>query len=1063
MNKRIISAALIACMGLGAAAQTPYWQDKDVVSVNGNSQRTEVIFHPTREAALTSTFEGGANYLSLNGTWKFRYFDSHRQIPENIEKTTAGEAASWDDIKVPGNWERQGFGTAIYSNTEYDFAPSNPCPPQLPEDVPAGVYSRSFTVPADWDGRAVYLNVCGAKSGVYVYVNGKEVGYSEDSKSLVRYNITDYLQKGENSLVIKIYRYSTGSYLECQDFWRISGIERDVYLSSEKQDKGFDFEVVSTLDDTYTDGIFSLILTLADNTKADFSYELLDAKGQVVLQGAREGAVNGDKFDGVVKGAELWSAEHPNLYTLVMNLDGEYTRFSVGFRRFEICDSEEKDPQGKPYRVFLVNGRPIKFKGVNTQEHDQHTGHYITRESVIRDLELMHRHNINAIRTSHYPLPRFYYELCDSLGFYVYSEANLESHGMGYDLTRTMGNNREWYTAHIYRILNVYMRTRNFPCVAIFSLGNEGGNGYNFYRAFEELERREEGKMNRPVCYERAEWEWNTDMIVPQYPSAEWFRRQGENAPDRPVVPSEYAHAMGNSTGSLDLQWSYIYKYPNLQGGFIWDWVDQGLAEKDENGRLYWTYGGDYGKNMPSDGNFCCNGIINPDRDPHPAMVEVKKVYQNIVVSAEDITKGEFRILNRHYFTDMTPYELRYAVMADGKAVKTGKLRFKTAPQESETFTIALPKMAADKYYTIDFETVSINGDELMPAGWVVANDQIELQQPKRTDYQAKAGKFTVEENGEQIVVISGKNKIVYDRKAAALVSYSVNGRELLADGFGIRPNFWRAPNDNDYGNGWPKRTQMWKEASNSYTASAEIEQKDGCVVLNLDYKLSNNHPFRISYTFYANGILDVKAGLKGVAAEKPVELPRMGLRMRLPVGTGDFTYFGRGPEENYWDRNTGTDMGLYKSNAEAEYYPYVRPQENGHHTDCHWISIGGFTAVAADKMEFNALRNSVEDFDSEEAVNRDYQWLNNSPDEVHDEAEAKDVFRRQTHINDIAPRDYVELCIDYRQSGVGGYDSWGQRAEDHRTLWSNCDYELHFTLVPQSVMPAAKAAKYNY
>ncbi len=1039
-------------MGFGASAQLPYWQDKDVVSVNGNSQRTEVVFHPTREAALKSSFEGSDNYLSLNGVWKFRYFGSHKQIPVAVENTTAAEAAAWDDIKVPGNWERQGFGTAIYSNTEYDFAPVNPCPPQLPEDVPAGVYCRTFNVPADWDGRAVYLNVCGAKSGVYVYVNGKEVGYGEDSKSLIRYNITDYLQKGDNSLVLKIYRYSTGSYLECQDFWRISGIERDVYLSSEKQDKGFDFEVVSNLDDTYTDGVFGLTLTLADGQKADFSYELLDSEGNVVLEGAKKDAVDGDKLEGVVKGAKVWSSEHPDLYTLVMNLDGEYTRFSVGFRRLEIKGN-----------LFLVNGKPIKFKGVNTQEHDQYTGHYITRESVIRDLELMRRHNINAIRTSHYPLPRFYYELCDSLGFYVYSEANLESHGMGYDLTRTMGNRPDWYAAHLDRILNVYMRTRNFPCVAIFSLGNEGGNGYNYYRAYEELVAREKGKMNRPVCYERAEWEWNTDMIVPQYPSAEWFRRQGENPPTRPVVPSEYAHAMGNSTGSLDLQWSYIYKYPHLQGGFIWDWVDQGLAETDENGRFFWAYGGDYGKNMPSDGNFCCNGIINPDRNPHPAMAEVKKVYQNIVVSAENPEKGEFRILNRQYFTDLAPYELRYAVMADGKAVKTGTLRFKTAPQESEVFTIALPKMAADKYYTVDFETISIKGDKLMPAGWVVANDQVVLQKAERAVYTASKGVFSVDDNADRIVVKAGKNELTYDKSSAAVTSYKVRGVELLADGFGIRPNFWRAPNDNDYGNGWPKRTQMWKEAGRNYTADADVTVGETDVVLNIDYKLSNGHPYSITYTFYANGILDIKADLKGVPAEKPVELPRMGLRMRLPVGAGDFTYFGRGPEENYWDRNTGTDIGLYKSNAEKEYYPYVRPQENGHHTDCSWISIGGFTAVAEDVMEFNALRNSVEDFDTQEAVNRDYQWLNNSPDEIHDEASAKDVKMRQTHINDITPRDYIELCIDHRQSGVGGYDSWGQIAEDFRTLWSNEDYTLHFTLVPQAVMSASKASKYTF
>ncbi len=774
MTKKIIASALAAFIGFSAFAQLPYWQDREVICVNGETRRTEIVFYPSRDAALKTSFENSDNYLSLNGVWKFRYFDSQKQMPKDIEKTD--DVSSWDDIKVPGNWERQGFGTAIYTNTEYDFSPSNPNPPHLPEANPVGVYSRKFTVPADWTGRAVYLNICGAKSGVYVYINGKEVGYSEDSKSLVRYNIGEYIQPGENTLVMKIYRYSTGSFLECQDFWRISGIERDVYLSSEKADKGFDFEVLSTLDDKYTDGIFELVLNLDEGAKADFSYELLDAQGNLVLKGEKKGAVNGDKFAAVIPSVKKWSSEHPKLYNLVMCLDGEYTRFNVGFRRFEIVNSEMKTEKGRPYPVFLVNGQPIKFKGVNTQEHDPVTGHYITRELVIKDLELMRRHNINAIRTSHYPQPRFFYELCDSLGFYVYSEANIETHAMGYGLTRTLGNNRDWLEHHLDRTLNVYMRTRNYPCVAIFSLGNEGGNGYNFYRAYEAIEQYEKGRMNRPICYERAEWEWNTDMIVPQYPSAAWLLQNGVNGSSRPVIPSEYAHAMGNSTGSLDLQWDAIYAYPNLQGGFIWDWVDQGLAEVDENGVRYYTYGGDYGVNSPSDGNFCCNGIIAPDRTPHPAMAEVKRQYQNIEISAVDASKGEFLIFNRQYFTDLQPFEVRYSVVADGKDVKTGKLYFKTAPQQSETFTIELPKLAVDKYYTVDFETVSVKGDELMPAGWVVANNQFELQQAKRTEYVAAKGTFSVDENDAQIVVKSGRNEIVYYKAASALVSYKVAG-----------------------------------------------------------------------------------------------------------------------------------------------------------------------------------------------------------------------------------------------------------------------------------------------
>lgn len=1055
----LLAAALTPAFCDAAEPAVPYWQDKDVFLRNGRTQRTELIFHADRDAALTRPFEESEYYRSLNGTWHFRYFDSHRQLPARIEETAAPDAAAWDSIRVPGNWELQGFGTPIYVNTVYEFAPSNPEPPRLPDDVPVGVYCRSFTVPEAWAGREVYLNLCGAKSGVYVYVNGREAGYSEDSKSLVRFPIGEYLRPGENTLLLKIYRWSTGSWMECQDFWRISGIERDVYLSSEPQDKGFDFALCPTYDPATQQGRFALTLTFDPGQTADFAYELLDADGSLLLQGGDAAAADGARFEGVVPHVEAWSAEHPRLYTLLMRVDGEYTRFSVGFRSFEICDAPQCDAQGRPYRVLLVNGEPVKFKGVNIHEHNPYTGHYVTRAEMRRDLELMAANNINAIRTSHYPLPRFFYELCDSMGFYVYSEANLETHGMGYDLRRTLGNDRRWYAQHLDRILNMYCRTRNYASVTILSLGNEGGNGYNFYRAYEELERREKPAMNRPICYERAEWEWNTDMAVPQYPSAEWFRRMGEQGTDRPVCASEYAHGMGNSTGSLDLQWEAIYRYPNLQGGFIWDWVDQGFAARSADGRPYWAYGGDYGVRMPSHANFCCNGLVNPDRTPHPGLAEVKHVYQNVSITAEDAARGLFRITNRHYFTDLSGYRVCYEVLSDGRCVRRGTLTFDTAPQASETFRIALPALAADRCYTVDFRVFCGPG----AAPHVAATDQVVLQQPARRAYRAPRGDFRIERQDTLIVIRAGRNEMTFDRRNGVLCSYKPSGREYFHDGFGIRPNFWRAPTDNDYGNGWPARTQQWKQTGRNFRVTTSLEQEPDRVRLSVYYDLPNGHPCRMVYTFFANGVLHVGARLQGVASEHPVELPRMGVRMRLPAGADAFRYFGRGPEENYWDRCSGSALGCYASSAEAEYYPYVRPQECGHHTACRWLAIGGVTLVADERFEFNALRNSIEDFDSEEAVAHDYQWGNFTPDEVHDPAAARNVLRRQHHIDDIVPRDFVELCIDSRQSGVGGYDSWGARAEEGRTLWSNEDHELGFTLVPGRVLPAERAAKYRY
>lgn len=1062
--KHILTLALAICP-LSASAQLPYWKDLCVTTVNGDAQRTELIFYPTEDSAAMQAFEKSPYYRSLNGQWKFRYFDSQKQIPDRIEHTSASDAASWSDIKVPGNWEMQGFGTAIYVNQKYEFATKNPNPPSLPEDTPAGVYFRTFDVPESWDGREIFLNICGAKSGVYVYVNGNETGYACDSKDLVRYNITPYLRPGQNDLVIKITRWSAGSYLECMDFWRISGIERDVYLSSEKESTGFDFEVVSTLDDSLTDGIFALRILTGADTPVDFSYCLEDKSGKTVSEG--KGTVSEYKeFTDTIPQVRKWSAEHPELYRLIMCVNGEYTRFNVGFRKFEIKDwTEGNTVKGRQWKTFLVNGQPVKFKGVNMHEHNPYTGHFITREDLLEDLTLMRRSNINAIRTCHYPLPRFFYELCDSLGFYVYSEANIESHGMGYSLDRTLGNAPAWYSAHRDRVMNMYMRTRNYPCVTILSLGNEGGNGYNFYRCYEEMKLREQNGMNRPICYERAILEWNTDMFVPQYPGADWFRRMGEKGCAKPVCPSEYSHSMGNSTGSLDLQWEYIYRYPNLQGGFIWDWVDQGMAATDSNGRLFWKYGGDYGKDMPSDGNFCCNGLIGPDRLPHPALEEVKHVYQDIAVTPENLEKGIFKVLNRFYFTDLKDYEIRYSIQADGKTVRKGSIIIPVGPQQEKTFTVEYPQMSPSKTWYINFDIADKDGRSLLPAGSVVATEQFLLKKSEPAPYAYGNGKpCTISEDENTINIKSSAVEFVFDKQSGTVASYKIGGQEMFKDGFGLRPSFWRAPTDNDYGNGMPKRARIWKAASEEFNASAEARSIGNDAVLTVTYAIGDGYLYRTEYTVHPDGIINVKADFKGIRdGKKALDIPRIGLRMRLPASADSFRYFGKGPWENYADRNSAARTGIYASSAQAEYVPYVRPQECGHHTGCSWIEIGGLTFVADSLMEFNALRNSIEDFDSEEAVRHDYQWYNFDPDAVKDPAEAKDVLRRQHHINDITPRDYVELCIDMMQSGIGGYDSWGSLPEPFRALWSDRDYSFGFTIVPQKTMPASKAVRYRY
>lgn len=645
----------------------PYWKDIQTVAVNKEYPRTAFMTYDNRNQALTGEYENSPYYKLLNGTWNFYYADAYKDLPANIEQPDANIA--WKEIKVPGNWEVQGYGVAIYTNHGYEFKPRNPQPPQLPETNPVGVYQRDIEIPADWDGRDIFLRLEGAKSGVYVYVNGQEVGYSEDSKNPAEFLINNYLKPGKNSLVIKIFRWSTGSYLECQDFWRMSGIERDVFLFSQPKTHIKDFNVVSTLDDTYKNGIFKLNVDVTNHTAANkevtVAYELLDAAKKVVAEGNTPCPVTADgqksiSFEAALSNVKTWTSEHPNLYRLLISLkDGEKTSeiipYTVGFRRFEIKPTDQIAENGKPYVCLFVNGQPIKLKGVNIHEHNPETGHYVPEELMRKDFTLMKQNNINSVRLCHYPQDRKFYELCDEYGIYVYDEANIESHGMYYNLSRggTLGNHPEWLKPHMDRTINMYERNKNHPSVAIWSLGNEAGNGYNFYQTYLWLKEREVKGMNRPVNYERALWEWNTDMYVPQYPSAAWLEEIGKKGSDRPIAPSEYSHAMGNSNGNLAAQWRAIYKYPNLQGGYIWDWVDQGILETDENGRTYWAYGGDYGTNAPSDGNFLCNGIVAPDRTPHPAMTEVKYAHQNVGFEAIDPAAGKFLVKNRFYFTNL--------------------------------------------------------------------------------------------------------------------------------------------------------------------------------------------------------------------------------------------------------------------------------------------------------------------------------------------------------------------------------------------------------------------------
>lgn len=1112
-----------------AQNNVPFWKDINVVAVNKEVPRTTFMSYSSVDDAAKSIDNSYTDYniskhfYLLNGTWKFYFVDSYKKLPANITDP-ATDASTWNDIKVPGNWELQGFGEAYYVNQPYEFATYNPTPPLLPEDNPVGVYRRDIDIPSDWLTRDIYLHIAGAKSGVYVYINGKEIGYSEDSKDPAEFLLNPYIKAGKNVLTLKVFRWSTGSWLECQDFLRMSGIERDIFIWSQPKTAIKDFRIISTLNESYKDGIFNLGIDLKNSSALEkgviVEYQLIDKGGKVVTSSSKAVKLDPNSlqtvnFEYVVKNVSTWTSEHPNLYKLIMSVEEngnviEAVPFRVGFRKIEIKDTDIIVNK-KPLRLFFVNGQPIKLKGTNIHETSE-AGHYVTPEQMRRNFELMKLNNINSVRLSHYPQDRKFYEMCDLYGLYVYDEANIESHGMYYTIYQddmrkgavghidgkkrgTLGHNPDYLESHLSRIRNMFERNKNYASLTIWSLGNEAGNGYNFYNAYTLLKNLDKDLMARPVNYERSLEEWNTDMIVPQYPSAKSFEYYGKNGRrsdhmnNRPYVPSEYSHAMGNSNGNLYDQWVEIYKYPNLQGGYIWEWIDHAVKIKNKEGKYYWAYGGDFGKDQPSDGNFVADGIVGPDQQPHPAMAEVKYTHQNVGFYAENLSKGQIKIKNRFYFSDLSDYTIKYKLIENGKIVKESLLPLSLAPQDSVIVTIPISQLKSKPRteYFVNFEIISKAADLLVPKGHIVAYDQFELPiKAEKIAYKnANGPKLSVSDSSESLVVSSQKVNFVFDKKQGIVTSYKVDDNEYFAEGFGIQPNFWRAPNDNDYGNGAPKRLQIWKTSSKNFkVAKADVAiDEQGNAQMNITYELPAGNDYIVSYKIFPSGVVNANLRFTAATAEEAtaeltaeakeatqsdsgerdrqrvatskLEVPRIGVRFRLPAMMNQVQYLGRGPEENYLDRYKGTLVGWYKTTADDMYYPYVRPQENGHHMDTRWVALNqdngrGLLIEAGEKIGFNALRNSVEDFDCQES-DADYQWRNMSPDEIanKDYAAAKDVLRKQTHEIDIVPRNYVEVCVDMKQSGVAGYNSWGARPEPGYNIPANKEYNWSFTLIP--------------
>jgi beta-galactosidase len=1021
----------------------------------------------------------------LDGLWKFKWVRSPKDRPTTFMDPSEN-ISDWDVIKVPSNWEVEGYGIPIYVNHQYEFADYKApvaddmeldgiypkFPGKVPHDYnPVGSYRREFDIAADWDGKEIFLHIGAMKSGGFVWINGLYVGYSQGSKLPAEFNITKVAKPGKNTIAIQIFRWTDGSYLECQDFWRISGIERSVFIYAQPKVRIRDFEVVSILDKSYENGLFNLEIEIKNHIqkeqKARVTYKLLDdinlLKEETKNILVTENSTKTTTFEFQIEKVKQWSAEHPNLYTLVIEVTDkkgkllETTTREIGFRSVEIKNG-----------LLLVNGQRITLKGVNTQETDPETGHVMSEEMILKDIRLWKENNINAVRLSHYPRGSNFYELCDKYGIYVVDEANIESHGMYYG-EHSLAKKESWEKAHLDRMVRMVERDKNQPSVIIWSMGNEAGNGINFYAGYNAIKANDKSK--RPVQYERPykdydgteyDMDWNTDIIVPQYPSPKDFENIGKSKTDRPYIPSEYAHSMGNSTGNFQDYWDIIEQYDNLQGGFIWDWVDQSIWKTNEKGERYYAYGGDYGENMPSDNSFLNNGIVAPDRTPHPALFEVKKVHEFINFKEKEINKyDELRILveNLYDFTNLDKFDITAKIKADGKVLKT--IPMETIAVEPHTGKLIRVKLDGITYqnnteYFVEISATTKNTWGILPKGFEVAHEQIKLDAKyifESVDFNNGAA-LKIKKTDENVVVFNEKVHVVFSENEGRLTSFKYKGKELLKDGKGPKPNFWRAVTDNDAGNKMYSRNIEWKKASlfSKVTNLVTNIVADNLVELKVTYQLPGvDTQFHSIYQINGNGIMKIENALDKTTYK--ADIPRIGMRMQLSYEYNNMTYFGRGPWENYQDRNTSAFVDLYESKVKDQYHPYVRPQENGYKTDVRWLALSdgngnGLLVVSGNNKTYlgiSALHMLNEDFDT--AVDLDYGDA--AKVDLKYRIDGVPEINRSKHTIDIKEQDLVQLNIDLVQRGVAGNDSWGSIPEDKYLIKGDMVHTYSYFLIP--------------
>ena len=1029
----MFSCACLAVLSAEAQKDKPWWLDPEVNEVNTMAPRAAFFAYETENLAKADQKARSERYLSLEGKWKFNFSKDHDKAPRDFYSLKYDDS-QWTDFPVPGILELNGYGDAIYSNNGYPWRTQfRPEPPFVEErNNYTGSYRKMVTVPADWKGERIYLHVGSATSNLMVWVNGKFVGYSEDSKVSAEFDLTKYLTPGkENLIAMQVMRWCDGSYLEDQDFWRFTGIAREVYLYARPQAHIADLFITPDLVNNYQDGTLEVKLNAVGAKGETVMFSLKDKEGkEVAAQTAKVGGNGEVKVNFNVKNPLKWTAETPNLYTLYTTLmDGkqvaEVVPQRVGFRKVEIKNAQ-----------VLVNGQPVLFKGANRHELDPVTGYVVSMDRMLEDIRVMKELNINAVRTCHYPNDPRWYELCDIYGIYMVAEANIESHGMGYG-DKTLAKEPTYEKAHLERNESNIKIYKNHPSIIFWSVGNEAGYGPNFEKAYDLVKAYD---PSRPCQYEQAGQNGKTDIFCPMYydyGGCEWYAK-GDNP--RPLIQCEYAHAMGNSMGGFKEYWDMVRKYPKYQGGFIWDFVDQGLRVKNKQGKTIYAYGGDFGRYPTSDHNFNCNGIINPDRKPNPHANEVRYYYQNIWATAKDLKAGEVEVYNENFFKSLDDVELQWTLESEGKVLANGRSAL-DIPAQQKLDGYSLPAdVKGEVVLNLDF--VLKKAEPMLDAGYAVAREQFVVNPytfPTMESVLAvTSGKYDTrkvekEEKVAWVTLSAGNTSVTFNHWNGWIDYLNVDGKPMLEEGYAITPDFWRAPTDNDYGAGTQRKLHAWKNPEMKMKSFKVVEnegkaEKGVEVVYDMP---SVEATLTMTYTLTPAGELVVNEAMtvNKDAKHKP-ELMRYGMQLVMPKAYNMLTYYGKGPGENYIDRNNGDRLGVYDAKVADQYWGYVRPQESGNKTEVRYWQVKdengkGLEFYSFAPMECSTLNYLASDLDD--------GWDKNA---------------HQSHSGDLTPRDFSVVKLAARQRGLACVNSWGAiPLEQYRMPYQ--DYSFTYVIRP--------------